>query len=343
MPSASAVGCHMTKIDSYEEYRNHLHVDARIEIGIPLAGGGIFRDWATVRESAGDEILAQISRDVLPADVRIDEGAIVDVSIWIKKDVYTCSGIVTEKVGEGVLRIRIFGSFTLRERRQFFRSYLPLKLRYAVLEQSNLDDVRCDWERRKDLEQMRFQGYDDFVIAGHKARYTPNLPLEWHDLPGSEVNLGGGGICLMLPQAVHPEELVALELYLPVTPPRQVQAIGKVIHASPRTTKGSESWRAGLQFLFLDERDRDLIFRHISVTQVAYLRKMAHSRGPDLLEPAPVAEQTRRGRLIRQVIWSLVASLVACYLVWFLVQYQKDTPNEIGQTYEKALRQYRHQ
>jgi hypothetical protein len=334
----------MAKIDSYEEYRNYLRVDARIEIGIPLSGGGIFRDWATIRESAGDEILAQISRDVLPADVRIDEGAILDVSICIKKEVYTCSGIVTEKVREGaVLRIRIFGSFTLRERRQFFRSYLPMKLRYAVLERRDLEDVRSDWERRKDLEQMRFQGYDDFVIAGQKARYTSSIALEWRELPGSEVNLGGGGICIMLPQAVQPEEMVALEIHLPVTPPRQVQAIAEVIHASARTVQGAEKWRAGLQFLFLDERDRDLIFRHISVTQIAYLRKMAHTRGTDLLEPTVVTEQARRGRLVRQVVWSLVASLVACYLVWFLVQYQKDTPNEIGQTYEKALRKYRNQ
>jgi hypothetical protein len=335
----------MTHDEHHEEYREYLREGARIEIGIPLAGGGIFRDWAIIRESAGDELLAQISRDVLPANVRVDEGFILDVSVWVKKDVYTCSGIVTEQVGEGkVLRIRLFGDFTLRERRQFFRSYLALNLRYCFIQESNRDNIRSDWERRKSLEQMRFQGYDDFVIAGQKARYTPTTTLEWHDLASTEVNLGGGGICINLPQPVQPEELVALELQIPLTPPRRVQAVAAVIHATPATRKGETVYRAGLQFLFLDERDCDLIFRHISVTQLAYLRKMAEKRDIDLPAPTALTEQARRQRLVREIVWGVVASLLASYLIWFVIQYQKHgSPNEIGQTYEKAIRQYRHE
>ena len=127
--------------DYYAAYREHLRQWMRIEIGIPLLGGGVFRDWAIIIESREDELTGQISRDVLPANVRVDVGFILDVSVWIKKEVYTCSGIVVERTSGRVLKIRLFGSFTLRERRQFFRIELNLRLRYAVMANPNLKDV----------------------------------------------------------------------------------------------------------------------------------------------------------------------------------------------------------
>ena len=73
--------------DYYASYREHLRQGMRIEIGIPLFGGGVFRDWAIIVESRADELQAQISRDMLPANVRVDIGFILDVSVWIKKEV----------------------------------------------------------------------------------------------------------------------------------------------------------------------------------------------------------------------------------------------------------------
>lgn len=331
--------------DQYAAYRDYLREGVRIEVGIPLSGGGIFRDWAIIQQAAGDELLAQISRDVLPANVRVDEGFILDVSVWVKTDVYTCSGIVVERFAEGrQLRIRLFGEFTLRERRQFFRSYLELRLKYARAGDVSRQDLQNDWERRKDLEQMKFQGYDDFVIAGHKARYHPVAEFQWRDLPWSEVNLGGGGICLRLREPVQTEELLALEISLPLTPPRQVHAVAQVIYVMPLTDqKGEEIYRAGMQFLFLDERDRDLIFRLISVTQIQYLRNAAENREPRELEQ-PAATESGAGRQARNLLLTLLFLLLACYVIWSVIRYQRSAPpNEIQNTYEKAIRQYRHQ
>ena len=107
--------------DAYEAFRPYLQPEMRLEMGIPLSGGGVFRDWAVISESVEDKLLVQISRDMLPANVRIDIGFILDVSITIKENVYTCPGIVVEKSGARVMRIQLFGVFNLRERRQFFR------------------------------------------------------------------------------------------------------------------------------------------------------------------------------------------------------------------------------
>ena len=334
--------------DEFAEYREYLQEDARIEVGIPQTGGGVFRDWAVILESREDTLLVQISRDVLPANVRVDVGFILDVSVWINRDVYSCSGIVTEKQDQRKFRIRLFGSFTLRERRQFFRIDLRLRIRYAILEDREKADAQRDWEHRKELEHMRFQGYDQIVIAAQQARYTPAIQVEWRDLPLAEINLGGGGICVSFPEKVKPEKFVNLEVHLPLTPPRVIQTVAEVIHVKePRTRKGGKTvYPAGMQFLFLDERDRDLLFGHISAMQIENLRKHAERRGLPReaeaeREPQPMS---RRKRLLIQLA-VMLAFLAICFIGFkLLIRYQKETPpNEIGQTYENALKKYRHE
>jgi Family of unknown function (DUF5634) N-terminal domain/PilZ domain len=332
--------------DYYAAYREYLREGMRVEIGIPLSGGGVFRDWAIVGASAQDELLARISRDVLPANVRVDEGSILDVSIWIGQEVYTCSGIVVERPGRSrTLRIRLFGAFTLRERRQFFRIPLKLRIRYAVIEDGIRRDVEKDWEHRKNLEQMRFQGYDEIVIAAQRARYTHAIELDWKDLLLAVTNLGGGGICIRFKEPLHAEEVVALEIHLPLAPPRQVQAVAQVIHTRrPKKFAGETTYDAGLQFLFIDERDRDLIFRQISVAQIADLKKRADLRDhplPDLdLAPRPADWRL----VLLKVLWTILFLILLWYLIQYLIRYSRSSPpNEIDQTYEKSLRELRHQ
>jgi hypothetical protein len=332
------------KDDYYAGYRDYLREGMRIEIGIPLSGGGVFRDWAIVSESREDELLAQISRDVLPADVRVDEGSILDVSIWIREEVYTSSGIVIEKSGGRVLRIRLFGPFTLRERRQFFRLGLNLRLRYARVRDGSRSDLEKDWERRRALEQMKLQGYDEAVIAEERGRYRPLVPLAWNEMLWAGVNLCGAGMLINLPEPVQPDDLVALEIHLPLAPPRRVHTVAQAIHAmKPREqVKGGMLFPVGMQFLLLDERDRDLIFRHISVTQIEHLRILADRRTFPAPQPAPL-EKARWQQVAVKVSWSLVVLVLAFLLVRYLVQYHESpSPNQIQKTYEKSIRKYRH-
>jgi hypothetical protein len=334
------------KDDFYAGYRDYLQEGMRVEVGIPLSGGGIFRDWAIISESGEDELLVQISRDVLPSNVRVDVGFILDVSLSINKEAYTCSGIVTEKSGGRLLRIRLFGSFTLRERRQFFRIDLKLRLKYALVLHGIRRDVENDWERRREAEHMKFQGYDKFVIAAQTARYRPSIELEWHEMLLAGVNVGGGGICINLPEPVQPEQLVNLEIHLPFAPPRQVQGVAQVIHVmKPRAQKeGGILYPAGMQFIFLDERDRDLLFRHISVTQIENLRLTADRRVfPDKVQSTSGAAVSWQ-QVVRSALWTLLVLVLAYYLVSYLIEYRRTgPPNEIGQSYEKAIKEYRRQ
>lgn len=330
--------------DEYSDYREYLTPGARIEIGIPLSGGGVFRDWAIISEASRDQLVAQISRDVLPAEVRFDVGFILDVSIWVGNDIHTCSGIVTEKLGGRILRIRLFGSFTLRERRQFFRIDLGMRVKYDIVDESGLKQAERDWEVRKEHEQMKFQGYDDFVIAAQMARFKPARPIDWQDILRAQMNLGGGGICLRLPQKLQPDQLLNLELHIPLTPPRVVHAVAQVIHVKPpRVLKdGSSRYDVGMHFIYLDERDRDLIFKQISTAQMEHLRKVADRRDLDVEHPRAIMPLTRRQIVVR-TLWSAFFLVLAYALVSYFISYSKaPRSNPIQKTYEKSIRKYRH-
>lgn len=331
--------------DEYSDFREYLSEGARIEIGIPLTGGGVFRDWAVISESSQDQLVAQISRDVLPAEVRFDVGFILDVSIWIRTDVYTCSGIVTEKLGGRVLRIRLFGSFTLKERRQFFRIDVGMRVKYDVVDESNRKEVERDWEVRKEHEQMKFQGYDDFVIAAQMARFKPAKTINWQDILRAQLNIGGGGICLRLPKTVQPDQLLNLELHLPLTPPRVVHTVAQTVHVKPPMVlrDGSSRYDVGMRFVFLDERDRDLIFKQISAAQIDHLRKVADKREDDDLLSSTTAVRLSRRQIVARAAWTLVLVLLAWALVRYFVSYNSSSyVNPIEKTYENSIRKYRH-
>ncbi len=331
--------------DEYSNYREYLRAGSRIEIGIPLAGGGVFRDWAIISEERRDQLVAQISRDVLPSEVRFDVGFILDVSVRVRNDLYTCSAIVTEKLGGRVLRIRLFGSFTLQERRQFFRVEIGMRVMYDIVDESSRKEVERDWEVRKEHEQMKYQGYDDFVIAAQMARFKPAKPIDWQDILRAQMNLSGGGICLRLPKKLQPDQLVNLQLHLPLTPPRVVHAVAEVIHVKPpRVLKdGSSRYDVGMHFIYLDERDRDLVFKQISSAQIEHLRKLADRRDPDELDQPRVVVPLTTRQIVVRTLWTALFLVLAYALVSYAISYSKAPPsNPIQKTYEKSIRKYRH-
>lgn len=332
--------------DAYAAYREFLAEGSRIEIGIPLSGGGVFRDWAIIKDSDGDELLAQISRDVLPANVRLAAGSIVDVTIRAGDEAYTCSGIITDKDDARTMRIRLFGLFTLQERRQFFRIELGLRLKYAFIgNEASRTAVERDWVQRRDLELMKYQGYDEFVIAARKAHFVPAIKLEWRDLFDPEINLSGGGMSFTLPDRVQPDELLALEIFLPLVPPRQIHCVAQALHVRKRNMPNGEAcYRAGFHFVFLDERDRDLLFSHISSSQLAVLRALADRRELPAEESALTAKPALWQRVLLYSLVAILLLILSFYLVRYLIDYSKHgSPNQIQQTYEKSIKQYRHE
>jgi hypothetical protein len=325
---------------NFGEYEKYLSSGIRVEIGIPLAGGGVFRDWATVTDYSEDQLEVQISRDTFPANVRVDEGFILDVSVWVQKDVYTCGGIVTDVSRDKHLKIHIFGIFTLRERRQYFRIDAQFRVKYAISGEFSRDLVKNDWQQRRDLENMTIEGYDAFVAGAQKARFTPVEKLVWKDMPAANTTLSGGGIRLRFAQKMLPESLINLELHLPLVPPRTVHTVAEVVYSlDPAEGANQSLYPTGLKFIYLHERDRDLIFSYASIMQIAHLRKVGENRlQQDLVEVPTISWQV----LVARVLWTIFFAILAFYFTKSLIKYKESgNSNEIKQFFEESIKTYR--
>ncbi len=331
----------------FPEYEPFFHKGLRIEIGIPQADGDVFRDWAIVKEYREDTILIQLSRDYLPMNVRVNVSTILDANVWMKQDVYTCACIVTEKQGERVLCIRLFGQLMPKERRHFFRFEANFRFRFTEPDQRVREEIEAEWKKRRDLEYMKFGGYDEIVIAARQAEFqTSQEELAWHESIDNPAVLSGGGIGFKLDKKLLPETLLHMELHLPLSPPRVVHAVAEVVYAFElRRQMGSgAAYRTGLHFIWLEERDRDQIFRYISMLQLHRLREISENR--PFKYPYDGMPAVRRGldgkTVLRRALYTVLFLVLLFYVGRFLIDYRdRGNPNEIKTIYEKAIKQYR--
>ena len=130
-----------------------------------------------------------------------------------------------------------------------------------------------------------------------------------------------------------------------INPPREIQAVAQVLMVKPPTeAKGRRAtFEAGMQFLFLDDKDRELIFQHISVSQLEYLRRIADKRDLEEDVERTISQRERTRRLVTRSIGVVIFLAIAYYLFNYFAYYSAVHPaNEIGSTYEKAIKKYRH-
>ena len=336
----------------FAEYDQYFHTGLRVEIGIRMPNRDIFREWAIVQGYQDDLIEVKLSRDVLPANVKFDLGSIVDVGVWVRDQVYTCNAIVVEKNGAVDFLIRLLSSVTLKERREFFRLGVSLRMRYAFPVGMTGGEIRIEWQKRAELEHLKVvEGVSNYLhspyIVSKWAHLKPSGPepvwVESLDMPAT---ISGSGIRFLLPEPPRIDEKIYLELYLPLMPARVVHLVAEVIHVMEpvRASSGPKRfYPTGMRFVYLEERDRDLIIKYISAEQMEQLRKLSDSlRFREESETAPL-QAPRLYRVLRVLLLCVLLGLA----IWLFYGYYEKSrhsgvKNEIEDTYGRELGKYRH-
>src|SRR5262249_1813918 len=137
-----------------------------------------------------------------------------------------------------------------------------------------------------DLEQLKFlEGVSSYLqspyIVSKWAHLKPAGPaLAWVESMAEPVTISGGGMRLLLPMKLFPDDKLNLELHLPLAPSRVVHLVAEVVHVMEpvrRADASEQFYPTGMRFVHLEERDRDLIIRFISAEQLEQLRKLSAS------------------------------------------------------------------
>jgi hypothetical protein len=347
-------------MSDFEAYRSHFPPGMKIVAAIPLRSNELFRDDAVILEIEDDLVSLQLSRDVLPADISLQTGKTLELRGGKDGQGYRCSGNLVSEGEAGVIIVRLTGGINSAEQREYFRidAFLPIKF-YPARGQT-LDRVVTEWrsrrerrialeaERREALKEKRRretirhaeQGWRPEDGAEREDEEFAALYPEWLDEGAIAVNISGGGFKFVTTDRFDVGEVVLCEIFIPVTPPRIMDCVVRVVFTSRNYAPkgGGEHHNVATQFMFLEERDRDAIVSHISRLQmirIGMLRQRSLLAGTD----GSGSASSRRLQLLNSAIMGAMALAILIALISYFLGYARShTKNEIQKNFEEGIR-----
>lgn len=323
-------------------YTKYFTVGQRVGVSIPLAGSETFRDWAVLKSVVEDLAELQLSRDFLPPGAQVHVGSILELRTAINDNGYCCrSMVVSENPGRNLL-VRFIGEVIYDELREYFRIdvYLPLQLSFPAGQSPA--EVKAEWQETRKLrhELKNRETAPESATALSDQPEPEGIRTAWNDVPPIAANISGGGLRVTIPERLKEDDLVHIELYLPLPEPIVIDIVGQVITTLQITFGDTPMYSTAIRFQYIDERDRDRIINYVSVEQMELLRRFRKgflTAGSD--------GTGRSGSLVRKILGRILyAVLFGCVLIWFalwLVDYHRDLPkSELHRIFEQGLREY---
>ncbi|MGD0586479.1 MAG: PilZ-like domain-containing protein [Oryzomonas sp.] len=356
-------------MNDFENYANYFPFGMKVGVGIPLANAGVFRDWAIIHEIDEDFVSLQLSRDQLPLNVSLHVGQILDLRGGKDDSGYSCRAIIVAEGPSREILLRLIGEIVSDELREFYRidAFLPIK--YYISPEQNVDMLNQEWAQRREQRQVvdvdrKHKHWDSRLLLG-SAELPPERRLEqardaqgedgeqveehddsWDTIIPLAANISGGGVRITTHQQFESGVYVLLEILVPM-PRRIVDIVARVITANRNYTVGGdrEYYNTGLQFVFIDERDRDAIVYHISNIQLKRIRQLREQF--IFRDGLPAGMEEKAPSLFnwagfgRWLVYTLIFLIVAVLTFNYFNHYAKDHPkNEIEEIFEGGIRKY---
>jgi len=363
----------MSDMDLYSRY---FPAGKRVGVGIPLPNTGVFRDWAVIQAIDVDLVSLQLSRDVLPENVTLHYGQILELRGGSEGNAFCCRAIVVSEGDARELLLRLIGEVVSDELREFYRidAFLPIKC--FVSYEQNINLLRTQWEERRirrqqleiDRKDRRWSGGLPPTAAGlpHKRiQVSSGRDIEikvsdekqngeegsdsWNTIIPLAANISGGGLRINTHQEFEEREYTLLEIFVPI-PPRIIDVIGRVVFANRTYPADSERdyFNTGIQFVSIDERDRDAIVKYISTIQLKRIRQLrerylyrgtgGREREYDTSRWAGIKRSVKR--VIMILLFVLLLVILASYFWYYVHEHPKA---EIERIFEEGIKKYQDQ
>ena len=351
-------------MSDFEQYREHFPVGLKVNIGMPVPGGETFHDWAIIHSIDEDLISLQLSRDVLPAGVKLSVGAILDIRTGNEQSGYSCRAIIVSEGYRREVLLRLIGEIVSSELREFYRidAFLPIK--YLVIQEQNETKIKTAWKEKREArlaaERERKQNEKKPWQRIYLSGVEEEIPTEelgdsslledsgegdsedtfdeygdhsWDDLIPLAANISGGGVRMLLHHRFESDTLVPLEIYLPTEPePCIVDAVGIVAFANDNFAATKQfnraSFNTGLKFKYIDPRDQDAIVSYISNVQLKRIRQMREHylfRQSDQPDSQVIVPQADRLKSLAKT--ALLSVLVVIILIWIALYFKSYSEN----------------
>lgn len=328
--------------EQFREYAKLFVSGQRVKFGIARQNGKIFYEWAQIISLEDDLLQIQLSRDILPVDVKLNLGTVLELRTGKEGSGQGCRSIIVSEQPDAVFFVRLFGEIIINELREYFRIDVYLPIKHSIPADQSVESVKTTWlniikQRAASLTPLKFLSVKSLEEIAQEGYYV------WDDVVPIPANISGGGIRVMLPEKLADDHLVNLEIYLPIAEPVIIDAVGEVVYVNPvEIYRGHETFYiTGMKFRFIEERARDRIVNFISAEQLKRIRQMRLVSDVDMAvaEPLTIAQKIRR--LSLQILFGILSLLFILYLTDALIAYKHHhEKNEIGRIFEEGVKKY---
>jgi hypothetical protein len=345
-----------------DQYSSNFAVGTKVGVGIPLSNAEVFNDWAIIHEVDEDLVTLQLSRDQLPTRVTLHVGQILELQAGKEGNHYSCRAIIVSEGYAKSLLLRLIGEIVSDELREFYRidAFLPIK--YYLSQEQDTELLKNQWEHRREMRvaldiARKQRRWDSEFVEGRgdlprekrqKDEVEDELDISWDTIIPLAANISGGGLRITTHQSFDFGEFVLLEILVP-EPRRIVDAVVRVVFANRNQAAGDdhEYFNTGLQFVFIDERDRDSIVNHISNVQLKRNRQLREKfrlisdRDEEDVSYDQITSGFDRNEIWKKLLlWGGVIAIVILLVIYFRDYAVEHPKNEIGEMFENALKKY---
>jgi Tfp pilus assembly protein PilZ len=171
----------------------------------------------------------------------------------------------------------------------------------------------------------------------------------WDSIIPLAANISGGGLRIITHAGFDIGEYVLLEIFVP-SPERIIDVVGRVVFANSNLAAGNdqEYFNTGVQFVYLDDNDRDAIVSYISKIQLKRIRQLRETymyrwlpEDEELFDASK--EPLLRRSVTRNLIILLFLAFVSLLSSYFWYYAQEHPKGEIQRIFENSIRKLREQ
>lgn len=259
--------------DGTEDYAKYFLLDQQVSVGFQLEDNKFFDGHGVVLSLVRERLCVELIGNGLPPHVSLKAGA--EAILCVVSDswgVIRCDAMLEQEVMGDVATLRLTGSVSEQQRREYFRLDVSIPIVYGIPEEQDLKELTTIWEANR-------QSRMDSGIAPIMLPYGDGFKVyKWRggeDLMPSSLNLSGGGIRFKMPGFVELKSYVNLDIFLPIVPSRLINVVGEVVRVRELELgwEASNIFITALHFCCIDEKDRQTIISYLFSEQRRKLRK----------------------------------------------------------------------
>jgi hypothetical protein len=260
------------------EYAQYFKKGQQVKLAIKSSGTMSREINGEVWEVAGNTARIEILGEGIPQALSAKkQGTQLSLAGWSGWGFYQTDIIIEQIVSAKEIAVSFVGGIEEKQRREYFRLDVSLPVRTDRPEVQSPAGIREQWTaaRKKSLSGPPPR----MVPAGRGHKVV--LP-GGHDIQPQNINLSGGGLRLRIPAAIDVGNLIHVELYLPLAPPRIISSVAEVLRCNELTLRMEKEsvFIAAVKFTHIDEQDREAIIAYLFAEQRVQLKAEAERELP---------------------------------------------------------------